>query len=71
MRLAGISDIDAANKFAVGFMEDFNKRFARPALNAHDVHRPLRDDEHLPEIFTWQETRKVSNTLTIHYKRVM
>ena len=71
MRLAGISSIDAANEFAVGFMEDFNRRFARPALNAHDAHRPLRDDEQLPDIFTWQEKRKVSKSLTLHYKRVM
>ena len=67
----GDVDVDAANEFAVGFMADFNRRFARPALNAHDAHRPLRDDEHLQEVFTWQEKRKVSKSLTLHYKRVM
>ena len=71
MRLAGISSIDAANGFAVGFMGDFNRRFARPALNAHDAHRPLLDAESLPEVFTWQEKRKVSRALTLHYRRVM
>ena len=71
LRLAGISTIDEANEFAVPFMEDFNKRFACPALNPHDAHRPLRADEDLPEIFTWQEKRKLSKSLTLHYKRVM
>jgi len=71
LRLAGISTAEQANEFAVGFREDFNKRFARPALSAHNAHRPLRADEHLPEIFTWQEKRKVSKSLTLHYKRVM
>lgn len=52
----------------VGFMEDFNRRFARPALNAH---RPLRDDEQLPDIFTWREKRMASKSLTLYYKRVM
>ncbi len=71
MRLAGISSIDDANRFASSFMADFNKRFARPALNPHDAHRPLRSDEQLREIFLWQETRKVTRSLTVHYKRVM
>ena len=71
LRLAGICSIEQANEFAVGFMEDFNKRFARPALNAHNAHRPLRTDECLRQIFTWQEKRKVSKSLTLHYKRIM
>jgi hypothetical protein len=60
LRLANISSIDEANRFASEFMEDFNKRFAHPALNPHDAHRPLRPDETLQKVFTWQETRKVN-----------
>jgi transposase len=71
LRLAGISTIDDANAFAPTFMQAFNARFGRPALHAHDAHRALRDDEHLPDIFTWQEKRKLSRSLTLHYKRVM
>jgi len=71
LRLAGISTIEQANAFTPSFIEEFNRRFARPARNAHDAHRPLRTDEDLPEIFTWQEKRKVSKSLTLNYKRVM
>jgi len=71
LRLANISSIDGANRFASEFMEDFNKRFARPALNPHDAHRPLRPDETLQKVFTWQERRKVTRSLTFHYKRTM
>jgi hypothetical protein len=71
LRLANISSIDGANRFASEFMEDFNKRFAHPALNPHDAHRPLRSDETLQKVFTWQETRKVTRSLTLHYKRAM
>jgi hypothetical protein len=35
----------------------------------HDAHRPVREDEDLARIFTWQEDRKVSKNLTLHYKR--
>ena len=71
LRLANISTVDAANSFALRFVEDFNRRFARPALNPHDAHRPVRPDETLRRVFTWQETRKVTRSLTLHYKRVM
>jgi transposase len=71
LRLAGISTIDEANEFVVGFIESFNKRFARPALNAHDAHRPVLESDVLPEVLMWREKRKVSKSLTLHYKRVM
>jgi len=71
LRLAGISTIEAANEFAVGFVKPFNERVSRPALNPHDAHRPLLDSDVLPEVFTWKEKRKVSKSLTLHYKRVM
>ena len=31
----------------------------------------MRPDETLQQVFTWQETRKVTRSLTLHYKRVM
>lgn len=71
LRLAGIDSIDEANRFAVGFIEKFNQRFARPALASRDAHRPLLDSDVLPEVFTWKEKRKVSRALAVHYKRVM
>jgi len=71
LRLASISSIEAANHFARAFIDDFNQRFAHPALNPHDAHRPLRANETLHQVFTWQETRKVTRSLTLHYKRVM
>jgi hypothetical protein len=41
------------------------------ALSPHDAHRPVRDEEDLDRIFTWQEERKLSKNLTLHYKRVI
>jgi hypothetical protein len=44
--------------------------FAREPRSPYDAHRPVRDDEDLDQIFTWQEERKLSKNLTLHYKRV-
>ncbi len=38
-------------------------------MSGHDAHRPVRDDEDLELIFTWQEDRKISQALTLHYRR--
>ena len=69
LRLQGISTIDAANAFMPTFMADYNERFATLPRNGHDAHRPIRADEDLDLIFTWRETRKVTQNLTLHYER--
>src|SRR5499427_9303964 len=55
LRLAGISTIDAGNAFLPGFMEDFNRRFAKAPLSDKDVHRPLSEHDHLDDAFAWKE----------------
>ena len=69
LRLRGISSIEEGNAFLPEYMDDYNRRFARAPRNAHDAHRPLQDDENLDEIFSWQEERKLSGNLTVHFKR--
>jgi hypothetical protein len=71
LRLRNISTVEAGNAFLPEFREDYNRRFAREPQSAHDAHRPLLAYESLDETFTWQEDRKVSASLTLHYKRVM
>jgi len=71
LRLRGISNIEAANAFAPGFIADYNRRFARSPRSEHDAHRSLQPSDDLPRIFTWQETRLVSKSLTLNYKRVL
>jgi transposase len=71
LRLRAISTPEAGNAYLPTFRDDYNRRFGREPLNPHDAHRPLRDDEDLDLIFTWQEERKLSRNLTFHYRRVM
>jgi hypothetical protein len=71
MRLREISDIDSANAFAPEFISDYNRRFARSPRSEHDAHRPLQPADELARIFSLQETRMVSKSLTLNYKRVL
>jgi hypothetical protein len=70
MRLRGISSMAAANAYAPEFMADYNRRFAREPMNAHDAHRPLQPDEDLAHIFTWQEARTMTRNLVVHFRRL-
>jgi len=71
LRLREISDVTAANAFAPEFIADYNRRFAREPRSEHDAHRPLQSSDDLARVFSWQETRLVSKSLTVHFKRVL
>ena len=71
LRLRGIASIEAGNRYLEIFRLDYNRRFGKPPKSDHDSHRPLRPSDDLDEIFTWQEERKVTNDLVLHYKRAM
>src|SRR5580704_7855904 len=65
MRLAGISDVAAAQEFLPGFMERHNAKFAVPPRLEEDAHRPWTKgaralDEHLA---VWED-RTLSKALT-------
>jgi hypothetical protein len=69
LRLRGIASIEAGNRYLEILHLDYNRRFGKPPKSDHDSHRPLRPSDDLDEIFTWQEERKVTNNLVLHYKR--
>ena len=71
LRLRGINTIAQANAFLPHFMQDFNQRFGRPPRNSYDAHRPLSSTDDLDDVFSWQESRRVSKNLTLNYKCVM
>nr|WP_254599933.1 ISNCY family transposase [Cupriavidus gilardii] len=71
LRLRGIATLPAANAFAASFMAEFNARFAKVPRSEFNAHRPVRADEDLERIFTWREWRKVSQSLTLQYDKVV
>jgi hypothetical protein len=71
LRLRGISDRDAGNAYLGEFREDYNRRFARAPKSPRDAHRPLLPHDDLRRAFSWQEQRRLTRNLTLHYKRVL
>ncbi len=71
LRLAGVCSIEEANAFLPQFMADYNRRFGRMPRVDHDAHRALLPQDILEDVFTWQETRKVTRNLTFRFKRTM
>ncbi|GHG29372.1 ISNCY family transposase [Paracoccus aerius] len=70
LRLAGISDMEAANAFLPGFMARHNERFAYTPAHSDDQHRPLNvPASRLREILCIRDQRRLSGNLVIHYER--
>lgn len=71
LRLQGISDIDSANRYLPAFIEDYNKRFAKPAKSAVNAHRKVRHDEtQIKQILALHSKRTLSKNLTCQYNNV-
>ena len=69
MRVAGISTLDAANRFlADSWVPFWNKRFVVAPQNALDEHRPLPVGIDLEALFAETETRKVARDFIIRFK---
>lgn len=64
LRLAGISDIESANRFLDGkYLRQFNRQFAREAASAVDMHRAV--PRNLNEVLSWEEERVVQGDWTV------
>src|SRR5690349_19897652 len=67
LRLAGINDLEAANRFLEErFLPQLNKRFCVAAAQAADVHRAKPRD--LKEALSWEEPRLVQQDWTVRWK---
>ena len=70
LRLAGISDIAAANAFLPAFVESHNLRFAKAPRRAEDLHRPLNlGPDRLRQVLCCRESRYVGRQLTLRHTR--
>jgi transposase len=71
LRLHDIDTIEAANAFVTTFMADFNGRFGKEPRNPKNLHRPLAAHENLDGAMCRKEVRKLSQTLTLRYDKVL
>ena len=60
-----------AHAYLPEFIEDYNRKFGKVALDDVDAHRPLQKHEILNEILYFKEEHSVSHNLTIQYDRVL
>jgi len=64
LRLAGISDMESANRFLDGkYLRSFNRQFARQAASPVDLHRAA--PRNLNEVLSWEEERVVQGDWTV------
>lgn len=71
LRLQDINDIDSANAYLPTFIEDYNRRFAKPAKSPLDAHREvLHDAQQVQQILSLHSKRVRSKNLTCQYKNV-
>lgn len=72
MRLQKIDTIEEANAWLPYFIDDFNHRFAKVANYPKNMHRKVRETpQEIDDIFSWQEIRKLSKSLTFQYDKVV
>jgi hypothetical protein len=70
LRLAGISDIEAANAFLPAFVADFNERFAKIPARPDNLHRVLNlAPDRLRDVLCKREQRHVGQQLSFSYER--
>jgi len=65
LRLAGISDQDAANAFLPGFLARYNARFAQPAAQPEPAYRPWPQGLDPDTVFCFKYLRTVANDNTV------
>ena len=59
--------------FLEGFRREYNARFWRAPASDHNAHRKLINVERvrIDDIFSWQESRAVTRSLTLQYDKVI
>jgi molybdenum-dependent DNA-binding transcriptional regulator ModE len=70
LRLAGISDLEAANRYLEEtFLPELNRQFNVQPKGEADVHRKVPGDVRLGQVLSFQETRVVQNDWTVVWRR--
>ena len=70
LRLAGISDIEAANAFLPDFTERYNAKFAKTPRRSDNLHRALNiEPDRLRDVFCFRDQRYVGKQLSFSYER--
>jgi transposase len=67
LRLKEAKTIECANQVLIGgFYDELNRKFAKPAANSKDAHRPCTGE--LNQILCWEYSRQIQNDWTISFR---
>lgn len=70
LRRKQISSLAAANQFLEEqYLQEHNRRYARPPASNQDFHRPTPGKRHLQEVFCLEQERVLSNDWVVQYAR--
>lgn len=70
LRLADISDMEAANAFLPAFTEHYNAKFAKAPCRANNLHRSMNiEPDRLRDVFCFRDERLVGAQLAFSYER--
>ena len=68
MRLAGVRTLEEANRFLEEYLETFNQRFIKEALEEGDYHRPLPKSVVLEDILCIKGLRTINDGYLIRWR---
>lgn len=69
LALRGISTLEGGNQLLEdGFVDELNRKFAKPAASAWDFHRPVPDGVALEDIFVVEDSRRVHADWTVKWQ---
>lgn len=69
LRLAGISEIEAANQFLCdGYLDSLNQKFAKPPVDEVDAHVALLGTQNLANILCFTEPRIVGRDYVVQFE---
>ena len=68
MRLAGVKSLQEANSFLEGYLDTFNRRFMKEALEPGDLHRPLPKSVVLDDVLCIKGVRTVNEGYLVRWR---
>jgi hypothetical protein len=69
MRLAGVTDIAEGNTFLDGYLPEYNRKYAKEAVEKADFHRPIANKRALDTLFSIKTDRSLRNDFTIAHNK--
>lgn len=71
LRLASVCNMTDGNAFLESYVAKHNAKFKRDPIDPEDAHTPLDQGDELSRALRWEESRRLTSSLVVHYNKVM